>query len=309
MMYSLLHCHFESALRAVALVKPQWLHRLEAVCSSPVYTHAAPADRLYLLWNTVQSMTDDSDLFTEATFRAVVQRFADEMAMSHVEHVDLRIGVLMRRWAWMRTASDGIDAFRDELGSYNDLSVSFLAGVDFTKPQGHLDRLIDTLTSDDELIGRLAGVDINLLPGDLPKFDRHLPALRNLQNSGLKVNMHLGELFDNTVSRHLLSQIIPDRIGHGVRLLEDPNLVDLVREHGICLDMCPTSNTTLGVVDWYRISPARHALERGIPVSINTDDPMLFNTTLDSELRLSGLTDTELDQVAAYGRKHRYDAT
>ncbi|TDD40305.1 hypothetical protein [Saccharopolyspora elongata] len=307
-MYSLLHCHFESALRAIALVRSRKVSHLETVVASPFYDRVSPADRLYLLWNTVQGLTDGEDLFTEEVFRSVVRRFLDEMTASHVEHVDLRIGPIMRRWAWMRSAADGLDVFRDELAQHDGLSVSFLAGVDLTRSQDRLDRIIDVLTTDGDVAGRLAGIDINLLPGDLPKFDRYLPALRALQGDGLKINMHLGELFDNAVSRYLLDRLTPDRIGHGVLLLEDPSLVDLVREHGICLDMCPTSNTTLGVVNWHRTSPARRALELGIPVSINTDDPMLFNTDLDRELRLSGLNDTELDQVVAYGRKHRYDA-
>lgn len=103
-----------------------------------------------------------------------------------------------------------------------------------------------------------------------------------------------------------MSRIIPDRIGHGVLLLRDRAMVDLIRDHGICLDMCPTSNTVLGVVDWNRESPARHALRLGIPVSINTDDPMLFGSTIAQELRLAGLTPEEHDAVVASSRKHRY---
>lgn len=308
-MYSLLHCHFESALRAIALVKPRKLRHLEVASAAPIYDRANPAERLYLLWNTVQALSDDEDIFTEDVFRSVVEQFLDEMVASHVEHVDLRIGPIMHRWAWMRSAADGIDVFQDKLAQHNGLSVSFLAGVDLTRSQDQLDRIINVLTTDNEAIRRFVGIDINLLPGDLPKFDRLLPVLRDIQDSGLKINMHVGELFDNTVSRYLLRRITPDRIGHGVLLLKDPNLVDLIREHGICLDMCPTSNTTLGVTDWYRTSPARHALDLGIPISINTDDPMLFNTSLNRELRLSGLTDTELDHVAEYGRKHRYEPT
>lgn len=306
-MYSILHCHFESALRAVAVAQPRAFRDRETAVAPAIDHLVTPAERLYALWNTAQAVADGADIFTEEIFRLVVRRFLDEMAESRVEHVDLRIGANMRRWAWMRSAADGIDVFRDELARRAGLSVSFLAGLDLTRPPDRVERVLDILTTDGELTRRLAGFDVNLLPADMAKFDRCLPVLRTLQDAGLKVNVHMGELFDNNVSRYLLGRIIPDRIGHGVLLLDDPYLVEMIREHEICLDMCPTSNTTLGVVDWRRSSPARRALELGIPVTINTDDPMLFDTTFTRELRLSGLTAGEADQVAAYGRKHRYD--
>ncbi len=57
-------------------------------------------------------------------------------------------------------------------------------------------------------------------PGDLATLDLYLATLRDLQRSGLRVNIHLGELFGSGFSREVLSRIIPSRIGHGVLLLE-----------------------------------------------------------------------------------------
>jgi adenosine deaminase len=264
---------------------------------------------LTLLWQTVLSLTDDEDIFTEITFRRVVRRLLTEMRASRVEHVDLRIGPSTGRWRWMRSAADGIDIFREEMTECDDLSVTFLAGISMVKPENQLDAMFDILLEEEGLTARIAGVDLNFLPNDLPKFDRHLRTLRSLQAAGLKVNIHLGELFDNEVSRYVLSYITPDRIGHGVLLLQDRTLVEVIKSHGICLDMCPTSNTLLGVVNWNRESPASRALRLGIPVSINTDDPVLFETSMNHEIRLAGLSDQQQDEVAAYSRKYRYGAS
>jgi adenosine deaminase len=305
-MYSLLHCHFESALRALAFVEPDKVGHLQAIYTSPAYRRASPPERLNLLWQTVLSLTDNKDIFTEDTFREVVRHLLDDLRASSVEHVDLRIGPSIGRWRWMRSASDGLDLFLDELGRYDDLSMAFLAGVNMTKPDGQLRAIFDALVDDADLVKRIVGIDLNFLPDDLPKFDRYVPTLRDLQSQGLKINIHLGELFDNDVSRYVLSRITPNRIGHGVLLLDDDSLVEMIKSHGICLDMCPTSNTLLGAANWCRESPASRALRLGIPVSINTDDPVLFGTNMGREIRLAGLTDEERDAVVAHSRKHRY---
>jgi adenosine deaminase len=308
-MYSLLHCHFESALRALALVKPDRLQYLRTVYASRAYRGATPAGRLTLLWQKVLSLTDNEEIFHEVTFRKIVRGLLDEMRASCVEHVDLRIGPSAGRWRWMRSAADGLDIFREELVRCGDLSMSFLAGVNMTRSEDQLDAIFDVLSEDADVTERIAGIDINFLPGDLPKFNRYLHALRSLQARGLKINIHFGELFDNEVSRYVLSCITPNRIGHGVLLLQDDALVEIVKSHGICLDMCPTSNTSLGVVNWNRESPASRALRLGIPVSINTDDPVLFGTNIDHEIRLARLTDEQFDAVVAYSRKYRYGSS
>ena len=305
-MYSLLHCHFESALRALALVKPDRVEHLRAVYASPTYRRATPAERLTLLWQKILSLTDSEDIFSELTFRRIIQRLLDEMMTSNVEHVDLRIGPSTGRWQWMSSAVDGLNILQEELARCSGLSMSFLAGVNMAKPYDELDSIFDTLTDDSDLIERIAGVDINFLPSDLAKFDCYLCTLRGLQTSGLKINIHLGELFDNDISRYVLSCITPNRVGHGVLLLRDETLIEVIKERGICLDMCPTSNTLLGVIDWRRESPARRALQLGIPVSINTDDPILFRTDIGRELRLAGLTAEECEAVVTYGKKYRY---
>lgn len=303
--YSLLHVHFESALRALMVTYPDRLHDVRAVTHTPAYRHAQPAERLGLLWRQVTSLTEHEDIFHEQTFRQSVRQLLADMAASRVEHVDLRIGLSTGRWRWMHSATDGLDIFREELRGHRGLSLAFLAAVNLAKPDDQLDALFDVLL-DADVTSRIAGVDLNFQARDLPKLDHYLDRLRHLRAAGLKLNIHLGELFANEVSRYVLSRIIPDRIGHGVLLLRDRQLTRIIQDHGICLDMCPTSNTVLGVVDWTRESPARHALRLGIPVSINTDDPMLFGSTIAQELRLAGLTPEEHNAVVTSSRKHRY---
>ena len=73
------------------------------------------------------------------------------------------------------------------------------------------------------------------------------------------------------------------RIGHGIRILEDMNLINLVKEKDILLEVCPTSNIQTRCVENYSTHPIKYLFERNIPVSISTDNRTVSNTTLTDE--------------------------
>jgi hypothetical protein len=305
-MHSLLHCHFESALRALAVARPGDIEQARAGFESRAYARATPAGRLSLLDRQVGRMTQGQDIFTREVFAEVVRRLGEEMTGSGIRHVDLRVGVLMHRWPWIATLADAIGAFRAGLPGPDQLTVSFLGAVDLSRPHERLDVVFGRILEDTAADGLLAGLDINMLPADLATLDRYLATLRDLQRSGLRINIHLGELFGSGFSREVLSRIIPSRIGHGVLLLEDEQTIQLIRDHGICLDMCPVSNIRLGVWDWTRSSPAAMAMHLGLPVTINTDDPVLFGAGVAANLALAGLSSRQLDTARLTSNKYGY---
>jgi adenosine deaminase len=105
-----------------------------------------------------------------------------------------------------------------------------------------------------------------------------------------------------------------ERIGHGVRAIEDADLVAYLAQHGIPLEVCPTSNVRLGVYPSLQAHPLRALYEAGITVTINSDDPPLFNTTLTQELLLLqepfGFDITAIDDIVLNGVRHSFvDAT
>jgi Adenosine deaminase len=303
---SLLHLHFESALRALAVARPRQLEHMRSVYESPAYAAATPAGRLSLLDRQVARLGQGQDIFSREVFTEVIRRLCEEMTSSGVGHVDLRVGVLTRRWPWLGGPADLIEAFRGELAVHGALTVSFLGAVNLSKPHDMLDAVFGAILEDTRTAGLLAGLDINMLPADLATLDRYLASLRDLQRSGLRINIHLGELFGPGFSHRVLSRITPSRIGHGVLLLDDPEAVQLIRAHGICLDMCPVSNTRLGVWDWARSSPAAKAMRLGLPVTISTDDPVLFGAGLADNLALAGLSPNQLDAARLAGSRYGY---
>ena len=94
------------------------------------------------------------------------------------------------------------------------------------------------------------------------------------ENPDLHIMLHAGESLyadsDNVIDAYLLGT---ERIGHGLNLYRFPEIMDLVREDGICLEVCPISNQALEYVEDLRGHPATEYLKRGLPISICSDDP------------------------------------
>ena len=94
----------------------------------------------------------------------------------------------------------------------------------------------------------------------------------------------------------------PARIEHGFRAVEDPQLVEHIRERRITLDICPTSNVCTNSISGLEAHPLRQLWEAGVQVTINSDNPSMFHTTLLDEYRLAvthfGFTPAELAQMS-----------
>lgn len=98
-----------------------------------------------------------------------------------------------------------------------------------------------------------------------------------------------------------------DRIGHGIRSIDDPALVQHLAANRIPLEVCISSNLATGAVASLQAHPVRRLWEAGVPVILNTDDPALFSTTLDREFELAaslGFSPDDLRAVAANGFRY-----
>ncbi len=100
---------------------------------------------------------------------------------------------------------------------------------------------------------------------------------------GLHVTVHAAEAGPASNIRDAIELLGADRIGHGVRAMEDLAVMDLVIKHNVTLEMCPTSNLQTGVISKLGQHPLWAYQQVGIPVTINTDDPSISNTTLTDE--------------------------
>ena len=100
---------------------------------------------------------------------------------------------------------------------------------------------------------------------------------------GLRRSVHAGEALGPESVRDALDLLGAERIGHGIRAIEDPALVERLAAEQIPLEVSPTSNLCTGVVATPDEHPVARLVAAGVPVSINTDDPTFFGTTLADE--------------------------
>ncbi len=103
------------------------------------------------------------------------------------------------------------------------------------------------------------------------------------REAGLRLTAHAGEWAGPESVRAVLDDLRVERIGHGVRAIEDLALVDDLAERGIVLECCPGSNIALGIYPTWREHPIHRLRERGVKVTISTDDPPFFGTTMARE--------------------------
>ena len=120
------------------------------------------------------------------------------------------------------------------------------------------------------------------------------------RRGGARLTLHAGETVGPESVRAALAAG-SERIGHGVRSIEDPALVAELAARQIVLEISPTSNLCLGIYPNYAAHPFRALYEAGVPVTVNSDDPPMFNTTLTDEyLALAEHFDFTLDELAAF---------
>lgn len=131
-------------------------------------------------------------------------------------------------------------------------------------------------------------VGINLA-GDEIKFPPKL--FKNAFDAAFKAGYgcvaHAGEIIGPESIWEVLEYLPVSRIGHGVRSIEDPDLIKELIKREITLEVCPSSNVALGVFPSYENHPLRKLYEAGIKVTLNSDDPYFFNTTIGKEYQIA----------------------
>ena len=98
------------------------------------------------------------------------------------------------------------------------------------------------------------------------------------------MTIHAGEWAGAENVREAVEVLGADRIGHGIRTVEDPALCDLLHRRGTVLEICPTSNVQSGAVDDFDVHPLIALYQQGIHTTINTDDPLICNVTMSDEI-------------------------
>jgi adenosine deaminase len=133
----------------------------------------------------------------------------------------------------------------------------------------------------------------------------HLDAIRVARDGGLPVTIHAGEAYGPDSIREALDLGGASRIGHGTRLIEDADLMTRVRDAGVVLEVCLTSNVQTGAAASYAAHPLRRFYDEGVRVSLCTDNRLMSGVTLTDEYRrardVCGFSGADLAEIARTG--------
>jgi len=146
----------------------------------------------------------------------------------------------------------------------------------------------------------IVGLGLTGVEGSIP--EREFAHLRDAaERLGIGWAVHAGETGTPDNVRAALDDLGARRIGHGIAAVQDPDLLARVAREQVVLEVCPSSNVTLSIVPDLDAHPLPTLWEAGVNVTINSDDPPFFSTTLTDELRhakrLLGLTRRDLAEL------------
>lgn len=150
------------------------------------------------------------------------------------------------------------------------------------------------------------------LGGDEERGPAHLFAdlYRQARDRGLRLTCHAGEMAGPASVWEAL-EIGSERIGHGIRSIEDPALVAHLAAKNIPLEVCITSNLRTGAVASLAEHPVKRLYDAGVPIILNSDDPALFGCTLTSEYQLAarefGFTEEQLAELTRNAFRYAFE--
>ncbi len=128
----------------------------------------------------------------------------------------------------------------------------------------------------------VAGFDIAANEAGFP-IDNHISAFKYAKEKNIPCTAHAGEAKGAESVWETLQHFGPTRIGHGVRSIEDPRLIEHLRKHNIHLEICPSCNIQIGLYDTYQHHPIDQLYKAGVSLSVNTDAPTIVDITLTKE--------------------------
>ena len=288
-----LHCHglLSAPLEVYASVLGRTLTPVPRVFGS----FAAFSD--YIVTHLLPALTNP------ASVRTIIHAALDRMRADGVVYAEISFDLLIPEFLGLRVA-DFAALLAEECGR--------VAPELVVRPEIGISRVLPP----DEAAARLKQWLATSVCHSIDLYDDEtagvvrdfVPLYRLAKDHGLKLKAHAGELCGAAVVRESVEALELDAIQHGVRAVEDPALVAWLAERGTALNVCPTSNYSLGVCGTYESHPARQLFDQGVRLTVNTDDFALFGASVSDELfnlAKMGFSADEIAQIVHNGLSER----
>lgn len=298
-----LHVHLEGAIRPATLLR---LARRNDV-QLPAHSLEGLQDfyRFRDFDHFVQVyLTITSCLRTPDDYQLIAYEFGSDCACQNVRYAEATFTILTNvnytGLSWQDILG-GLNAGRAQARAEFGVDWRWVFDIARNFPQTQEPTLEIALAARDQGVVALG------LGGSEAEFpaEMFVSTFERARQEGLARVPHAGEMAGPPSMWAALRQLHADRLGHGVRCIEDPELVEHLRQNQIPLEVCPTSNIRLGIYADYAAHPLRRLWDAGLLVTVNSDDPPLFSTTLNDEYEVLvehfSFDAGELEQISLNG--------
>ena len=193
--------------------------------------------------------------------------------------------------AWLEALAEGIDRAHREFGIVGRIIIICIRHLG---PERAL-AMAEAMVAEPHpyVVGfGMGGDEAQFTPADFA------PAYRLAHENGYGCTVHAGEVVGPESVWAAIRDLPVSRIGHGVRSADDPALMEELARRGIVLEVCPGSNVALGLYPDRASHPLHRLIDAGVRVTLNSDDPPFFHTTLGAEYELAGLDEEHLRDIA-----------
>jgi len=285
-----LHRHLEGSLRLATLLELAQHGRIplppdgDVLRSHVQVCPGEPVSSEHFLhkFKAVRAVFTAPDIIQRLTREAIADAAAD-----HIIHLELHFTPAAIAEAQAFELADVFEwvlAAGREQARASGISLGLIPSVN-----RHESPMIAEQVADLALHHRDDGVVALSLAGDEARYGGgpFANAFRKTARAGLGLTIHAGEWDGAASVRQAIEEFGARRIGHGIRILEDPDLVALAREQGVMFEVCLSSNVASGVVPDIATHPLKRMLQQDLLVTLNSDDPTICGTSLSREYDLA----------------------
>lgn len=286
-----LHRHLEGSVRLTTLADIARDHRLYVPNYHPEtirpFVQVVPNDPL-----TSQSFLSKFYVLRQffismKVVRRIVREAVEDAALDNIRYMELRFTPRALGHESNTPIGDVVPVVCEEAmqaARDYDIQVGIIVSMNRHEPVSLGEETLQAALDNRErgVVGLdLAGDESN--HGAAPFYDLFMDAKR----LGLGTTVHAGEWGGADSVWDAIGNLHADRIGHGVRLLEDPGMAQVIKDRNVVLEVCPTSNYYSGVVKNLETHPLIRLKEMGFITTLNTDDPAICDVTLSDEFAIA----------------------
>jgi len=306
-----IHCHLEGAIRTQTLIEvaQQYNLPLPSFEVEELDKHVKVLDQMRDLHAVLEAFNIAQNSFAAPE---VVERIAWEMfedaAAQHIRLFEVRFSP---DWAFSAhdidwdAALEGILRAKVRAEREFDMAIGLIAITSRSRGPESCTRTVDWAIHNRQAI---QGIDLADSERDFP-IQEFVPYVIRAKDAGLKVTIHTGEDSPASFVVDTIRLANPDRIGHGIHIIEDPAAIELVKERGLTLEVNPWSNYLINAVPRIEEHPLKRLFDLGVRVTVNSDDPEILDTNLNNEYRIAReVLGMSIDDLAACNR-YAYEAS